>query len=79
MSPEAQPLTPDVLDLMQESLQRLARCEQQAYTLLQMHVIKGVATRELAALQGVSRSTVHRSLVQAKASLRAVYESAEGA
>jgi RNA polymerase sigma factor (sigma-70 family) len=79
MSPEAQPLTPDVLDLMQESLQRLARCERQAYTLLQMHVIKGVAMRELAELQGVSRSTMHRSLVQAKATLRAVYESAEDA
>lgn len=77
--PEAQPLTPDMLAVMQESLQRLARCERQAYTLLQMHVIKGVAMRELAELQGVSRSTVHRSLVQAKATLRAVYESGQGA
>jgi RNA polymerase sigma factor (sigma-70 family) len=79
MSPEAQPLIPDALARMQESLQRLARCQQQAYTLLQMHVIKGVATRDLAALQGVSRSTMHRSLVQAKATLRAVYESAHHA
>jgi DNA-directed RNA polymerase specialized sigma24 family protein len=38
-------------------------------------VCNGVSVRELAALQGMSRSAVARSLTRAKATLRSVYQS----
>jgi len=62
--------------VMHDSLQRLARRDRQAYTLLHMHVLKGTSVRELAELQGMSRSAVARRLTRAKATLRTVYQSA---
>ena len=73
--PEAQDLAEETLTIMRASLQQLARRDRQAYTLLHMHVCKGVSVRELAALQGMSRSAVARSLTRAKATLRTVYQS----
>ena len=72
--PEAQDLVEETLTIMRASLQQLARRDRQAYTLLHMHVCKGVSVRELAALQGMSRSAVARSLTRAKATLRTVYQ-----
>jgi RNA polymerase sigma factor (sigma-70 family) len=72
---EAQSLATDTLAVLQHSLQRLARCQRQAYTLLYLHLIQGVSMRDVAQRQGVSRSTVHRNLTQAKATLRQVYAS----
>jgi DNA-directed RNA polymerase specialized sigma24 family protein len=64
----------ETLTIMRASLQQLARRDRQAYTLLHMHVCNGVSVRELAALQGMSRSAVARSLTRAKATLRTVYQ-----
>ena len=72
--PEAQDLVEETLTIMRASLRQLARQDRQAYTLLHMHVCKGVSVRELAALQGMSRSAVARSLTRAKATLRTVYQ-----
>jgi RNA polymerase sigma factor (sigma-70 family) len=72
--PEAQDQVEETLTIMRASLQHLARRDRQAYTLLHMHVCKGVSVRELAALQGMSRSAVARSLTRAKATLRMVYQ-----
>ena len=72
--PEAQELVEETLTIMRASLQQLARRDRQAYTLLHMHVCKGVSVRELAALQGMSRSAVARSLARAKATLRTEYQ-----
>jgi RNA polymerase sigma factor (sigma-70 family) len=74
--PNAQGLAEDALTIMRASWQQLARRDHQAYILLHMHVCKGVSVRELAALQGMSRSTVARSLTRAKATLRTVYQTA---
>lgn len=74
--PEAQELVEETRTIMRASLQQLARRDRQAYTLLHMHVCKGVSVRELAALQGMSRSAVARSLTRAKATLRTVYQTA---
>lgn len=71
---EAQSLAEEAVSVMQASLQQLARRDRQAYTLLHMHVCKGVSIRELAALQGMSRSAVARGLTRAKATLRTVYQ-----
>jgi DNA-directed RNA polymerase specialized sigma24 family protein len=73
--PEAQDLGEETLTILRASLQQLARRDRQAYTLLHMHVCNGVSVRELAALQGMSRSAVARSLTRAKATLRSVYQS----
>jgi RNA polymerase sigma factor (sigma-70 family) len=73
-SPEAQEMVEETLTTMRASLQQLARRDRQAYTLLHMHVCKGVSVRELAALQGMSRSAVARNLTRAKATLRTVYQ-----
>lgn len=73
---EAQSLATDSLAVLQHSLQRLARCQRQAYTLLHLHLIQGVPMRDVAQRQGVSRSTAHRHLMHAKATLRQVYTSA---
>jgi RNA polymerase sigma factor (sigma-70 family) len=73
--PEAQDLVEETRIIMRASLQQLARQDRQAYALLHMHVCKGVSVRELAALQGMSRSAVARSLTRAKATLRTVYQS----
>jgi RNA polymerase sigma factor (sigma-70 family) len=72
--PEARDLVEETLTIMRASLQQLARRDRQAYTLLHMHVCKGVSVRELAALQGMSRSAVARGLARAKATLRTVYQ-----
>src|SRR5262245_44648206 len=72
--PETQELVEETHTIMRASLQQLARRDRQAYTLLHMHVCKGVSVRELAALQGMSRSAVARSLTRAKATLRTVYQ-----
>jgi RNA polymerase sigma factor (sigma-70 family) len=72
--PEAQDLIEETRTIMRASLQQLARRDRQAYTLLHMHVCNGVSVRELAALQGMSRSAVARSLTRAKATLRTVYQ-----
>ena len=72
--PETQDLVEETLTIMRASLQQLARRDRQAYTLLHMHVCKGVSVRELAVLQGMSRSAVARSLTRAKATLRTVYQ-----
>jgi RNA polymerase sigma factor (sigma-70 family) len=77
--PGAQTLAEDALIVMRDSLQQLARRDRQAYALLHMHVCKGLSVRQLAALQGMSRSAVARSLTHAKATLRTVYQSAMGA
>lgn len=74
--PDAQGVAEDALAVMRNSLQQLARQDRQAYALLHMHVLKGATVRELAALQGMSRSAVARSLARAKATLRTVYQSA---
>ena len=71
---EAQELVEETLTIMRASWQQLARRDRQAYTLLHMHVCNGVSVRELAALQGMSRSAVARSLTRAKATLRTVYQ-----
>jgi RNA polymerase sigma factor (sigma-70 family) len=75
-SPDAPRPGEDARTMMHQSLQQLARGDRQAYTLLHMHVLKGVTVRQLAELQGMSRSTVARSLTRAKATLRSVYQSA---
>jgi RNA polymerase sigma factor (sigma-70 family) len=72
--PEAQELVEETLTIMRVSLQQLARRDRQAYTLLYMHVCNGVSVRELAALQGMSRSAVARRVTRAKATLRTVYQ-----
>jgi RNA polymerase sigma factor (sigma-70 family) len=72
--PESQDLGEETITIMRASLQQLARRDRQAYTLLYMHVCNGVSVRELAALQGMSRSAVARSLTRAKATLRTVYQ-----
>jgi RNA polymerase sigma factor (sigma-70 family) len=72
--PETHELGEETLTIMRASLQQLARRDRQAYTLLYMHVCNGVSVRELAALQGMSRSAVGRSLTRAKATLRTVYQ-----
>src|SRR5262245_52527779 len=72
--PEAQDWLEETLTIMRASLQQLARRDRQAYILLHMHVCKGISIRELAALQGMSRSAVARSLTRAKATLRTVYQ-----
>jgi RNA polymerase sigma factor (sigma-70 family) len=72
--PETQELLEETLTIMRTSLQQLARRDRQAYTLLHMHVCKGVSVRELAALQGMSRSAVARRVTRAKATLRTVYQ-----
>jgi DNA-directed RNA polymerase specialized sigma24 family protein len=61
---------------MRDSMQRLARQDRQAYILLHMHVCKGLTVRELAGLQGMSRSAVARSLLRARATLRTTYQAA---
>lgn len=71
---ETQDLVEETLTIMRTSLQQLARRDRQAYTLLHMHVCKGVSVRELAALQGMSRSAVARSVTRAKATLRTMYQ-----
>jgi len=73
-SSATQDLVEETLTIMRASLQQLARRDRQAYTLLHMHVCNGVSVRELAALQGMSRSAVARSLTRAKAMLRTVYQ-----
>src|SRR5262249_14957917 len=45
--PEVQELVEETLTIMRASLQQLARRDRQAYTLLHMHVCKGVSVREL--------------------------------
>jgi len=72
---ETQELGEETLTIMRASLQQLARRDRQAYTLLYMHVCNGVSVRELAALQGMSRSAVARRVTRAKATLRTVYQS----
>jgi len=74
--PEAQDLAEEALAVIRHSMQRLAGQDRQTYTLLYMHVYKGMTVRELAGLQGVSRSAVARSLMRAKATLRTVYQAA---
>jgi RNA polymerase sigma factor (sigma-70 family) len=73
--PETHELGEETLTIMRASLQQLARRDCQAYTLLYMHVCNGVSVRELAALQGMSRSAVARRVTRAKATLRTVYQS----
>ena len=75
-SPDTQDLAQDARTLMHDSLQQLARRDRQAYTLLHMHVCKGLSVRQLATLQGMSRSAMARSLTRAKATLRTVYQTA---
>src|SRR5262249_61697134 len=72
-SPEAQGLGEETLTILRASLQQLARRDRQAYTLLHMHVCNGVSVRELAALQGMSRSAGARDLTRAQAALPHVY------
>jgi RNA polymerase sigma factor (sigma-70 family) len=76
MSPDAQGDAEAALTIMRDSLKRLARYDRQAYVLLHMHVCKGITVRELAVLQGMSRSAVARSLTRAKTTLRTVYQTA---
>ena len=71
---DTQDLVEETLTILRASLQQLARRDRQAYILLHMHVCNGVSVRELAALQGMSRSAVARSLTRAKATLRTVYQ-----
>jgi RNA polymerase sigma factor (sigma-70 family) len=59
---------------VQASLRHFARRDRQAYTLLHMHVVKDTTVQEIAALQGMSRSAVYRSLSRAKAELRTMVE-----
>ncbi len=59
---------------IQDSWQELARRDRQSYQLLHMHVVKAVSVREIAALQGMSRSAVQRQLTQAKSVLRARFD-----
>jgi RNA polymerase sigma factor (sigma-70 family) len=75
-SPEAPDLAEEALAVIRYSMQRLAGQDRQTYMLLYMHVYKGLSVRELAGLQGVSRSAVARSLTRAKATLRTVYQAA---
>jgi RNA polymerase sigma factor (sigma-70 family) len=76
LSPEAQNVAEEILTTMHDSMQRLAWQDRQAYVLLHMHVYKGMTVRELAGLQGLSRSAVARSLIRARATLRTVYQAA---
>jgi DNA-directed RNA polymerase specialized sigma24 family protein len=66
--------TQEALTLMEESFHQLARQHRQAYSLLHMHVLRGITVRELALLQGMSRSAMHRHLTAAKATLHHVYQ-----
>jgi RNA polymerase sigma factor (sigma-70 family) len=75
-SPDVQDLAGEACLLMRDSMQRLARQDRQAYILLHMHVCKGLTVRELAGLQGMSRSAVARSLLRARATLRTTYQAA---
>jgi RNA polymerase sigma factor (sigma-70 family) len=74
--PDTSGVAPDACTVMRHSLQQLAQQDRQAHALLHMHVLKGVTVRELAALQGMSRSAVARRLTRAKATLRMVYQAA---
>jgi RNA polymerase sigma factor (sigma-70 family) len=66
--------TQDALTVMEDSFHQLARQHRQAYSLLHMYVLRGMTVRELAVLQGMSRSAIHRSLAQAKTTLRLTYQ-----
>ena len=74
-SPEAQDLVEETLTILRASLQQLARRDRQAYTLLHMHVCKGVSVRELGSVRYESFGG-SASLTRAKATLRTVYQSA---
>jgi RNA polymerase sigma factor (sigma-70 family) len=74
--PDAPNRAEEALTVMRDSMQHLVWHDRQAYILLHMHVCKGMTVRELAGLQGMSRSAVARSLVRAKATLRTVYQAA---
>ena len=64
---------------MQGSMQWLARHNRAAYTLLSMHVCsRGMPIRKLAALQGLSCTTVARQVACAKDALRTAYQAALG-
>lgn len=76
MSLDAQFVTYDPAPAMHTSFRRFARRDRQAHALLHMHVIKETAVQDIAALQGMSRSAVYRSLSRAKAELRTMYEAA---
>jgi DNA-directed RNA polymerase specialized sigma24 family protein len=71
--PEEPVLTPAPRQALRRSMQRLARRDRQAYTVLRMHVVRGISVDEIAALQGMSRSAVYRCLTRAKAECYKVY------
>ncbi len=68
------PFEDSTIPAVQASFRRFARRDRQAYTLLHMHVVKDTTVQEIAALQGMSRSAVYRSLSRAKAELRTMVE-----
>jgi RNA polymerase sigma factor (sigma-70 family) len=70
IAPETHVLRQETSRLQQRTVKRLARLNQPAYALLHMHLIKGVSVRELAVLQGMSRSVIQRRLVQARLALQ---------
>jgi RNA polymerase sigma factor (sigma-70 family) len=79
------PRAPDAHDDAEEgcirmgvSMQWLARHNRAAYTVLSMHVCHGMTIRKLAALQGLSRTTVARQVAGAKVALRTAYQAALG-
>jgi RNA polymerase sigma factor (sigma-70 family) len=79
----AHPAPPCALDALaderpfaevQASFRRFARRDRRAYTVLHLHVVKDTTVQEIAALQGMSRSAVYRSLSRAKTELRTMVE-----
>jgi RNA polymerase sigma factor (sigma-70 family) len=77
-APDAHDDAEEVCIRMRVSMQWLARYNRSAYTLLSMHVCHGVTIRKLAALQGLSRTTVARQVACAKVALRTAYQAAPG-
>jgi RNA polymerase sigma factor (sigma-70 family) len=74
-APDAHDEAEEVCRRMRVSMQWLARHDRAAYTALSMHVCHGLTIRKLAALQGLSRTTVARQVACAKVALRTAYHS----
>lgn len=70
IAPETQVLQREASRSQHLAVKRLSRLNPAAYALLHMHLIKGLSVRELAVLQGTSRSAMQRRLRQARAVLQ---------
>jgi RNA polymerase sigma factor (sigma-70 family) len=71
------PPAPDSEGMVRDSIQRLARRDRQAYTVLYLYVLRDAPIDEIAVLQGMSRAAAYRRLAQAKAAFRSVYQTVQ--